>query len=249
MQTLMGQTDLIATAMSQLGAAKASKGLAYTAFISGLKDRGDRPRSFKLNSKKQDPKLNQRWSKTQVSAGVWFWRRSASVEWERKVVNIVNAGVEMDVSFGQVLTLPGGPYGLSTPMDPNLTGCTPWYNSEALNAARTQNDNRLWKHGAPTWEQTFGPKGNLQAATTALVVVDGIESTLTTTHEITKSDHETFKQEANGGFWPFYGNSSSGFTNNADFNDRGNFTITSKAKLGNPKVLGVVVTSIEKAFR
>jgi hypothetical protein len=251
MQALMGQTDIVANAINAYNAAKKG-GLAYTASAINLKNalNGGVPKSFNLDSKTQKSTLDGKWAKADVSANYWFVSVDASSSWDHTVTDMAANGVKMQVSFKKLATLVGGPYSLFTPMSPDLTNYLPWYNSKTLQTARAQNDNNLWKHSAPTWEQTFGPDGNMQQATTALIVVDGVTSTLTTTAKVAKSDQQKFQAAASLGVWPwFQANGSGGWDNQVKFNDDGSFSITSgNPKEGNPVVLGFLVTGIQNAF-
>jgi hypothetical protein len=251
MQGLMGQTDIVANAINAYNAAK-GVGLAYTASATNLTNalNGGVPKSFNLDSKTQKSTLDGKWAKADVSASYWFVSVDASSSWDHTVTDMAANGVKMEVSFKRLATLVGGPYSLSTPMSPDLTKYLAWYNSKALQTARAQNDNKLWKHSAPTWDQTFGPDGNMQQATTALIVVDGVTSTLTTTAKVAKSDQQNFQAAASLGVWPwFHADGSGGWENVAKFNDDGSFSITSgNPKEGNPVVLGCLVTDIQNAF-
>ncbi|MDN5870231.1 MAG: hypothetical protein L0H73_05865 [Nitrococcus sp.] len=252
MQTLLGQTDIIANAMNAYNAARAAGGLAYTASATNLTNslQSGTPKSFTLESKTQSSKLDHKWAKAKVSAEYWFVSGSASSAWDRTITDMASKGIKMEVSFKKLATLVGGPYALSTQMSPELAKYVPWYNAKALQTARAQNDNNLWKHSAPTWEQTFGPDGNMQQATTALIVVDGVMSTLTSTASVAKSDQENFQAAARLGVWPwFQANASGGWQNVVKFNDDGTFSVTSgNPKEGNPVVLGALVTNIQNAF-
>ena len=251
MRSQLSQIDLIGTAMGMLNAAKAG-GMAYTASSEGMIDslNKGRPDSFTMNSATQDSTLNKKWAKAEMSGHYWFVSVGASSEWDKTVQDIAKSGVKAEVSFKKVATLLGGPYGLATPMSPDLTKFKPWFNGKALSTARAQNDNKLWKHSAPTWDSTFGPAGDMQRATTALIVVDGMQTKITSTASVAKSDQENFKAAAKVGVWPwFQAEGSGGWSNTTTFNDDGSFTITSgNPKEGNALVLGTLVTDIGAAF-
>lgn len=252
MQALMGQTDIVKNAIDAYNAAKAGAGFAYTASITALTNAlaSGVPKSFTLDSKTASGKLNSKWAQADMSAAYWFVSVSASSQWDHTITDMASNGVKTTVSIKKLVTLPGGPYSLATPMSPDLSKYLPWYNSKALQTARAQNDNLLWKHSAPTWDQTFGPNGNMQQATTALIVVDGVQSKTTTTASVAKSDQENFAAQAKLGVWPwFQAEGGGGWKNDVEFNDDGSFTVTSgNPMLGNPVVLGVLVTPIESAF-
>jgi hypothetical protein len=104
----------------------------------------------------------------------------------------------------------------------------------------------VWKSGdAISWESTFGPSGNLQRYTSALVIVDGITMTMTSQAGLSTAEQATFKQALAGGIFPFFeAEENSGWTNNATFDDQGNITVTCSSLAGNPQVLGVLVSQI-----
>lgn len=251
MQTLMSQVDIVSVAMGMYNSAKKSGTFAYTASVTDMNNAltGGQPKSFSLDSKTQSSTLNGKWAQAQMSAHYWFVSVSASSKFANVVTDMAAKGIKMDISFSKLATLPGGPYSLTTKMSPDLSNYVSWYNSETFQTARKQNDNLLWKHSAPTWDQTFGPNGNMQQATTALVFVDGVTTTLTTTASVAKSDQTDFSAAAAVGVWPwFQGSGAGGWENKTKFNDDGSFTITSGAPLGNPVLLGALVTDIANAF-
>jgi hypothetical protein len=108
----------------------------------------------------------------------------------------------------------------------------------------------VWKRTAPTWEGTFGSNGNLKNLTVALIVVDGITTTTTTTASVSKTDQESFKAAAQAGYWPFFqASGQGGWTTEVTFNDKGEVTVTSSSKTGNPNVIGVLVSPFKDAFK
>jgi hypothetical protein len=250
MQALMMQTDIIRTALNQLTAAQPK--LAYTASINDATNAltAGKPVNFQLIKKTTSEKINGKWAKGSTSGQYWFVSASANSEWDHTISDIAKSDLNTTVKIKKITTLVGGPYSLLTPQNPDLTDYTPWFNSVALNTARTQNDNKLWKHSAPTWESIFGPDGSLQRVATAIVLADGIEIVTTSKASIAKSDQEKFKAAAKFGVFPwFQAEGSGGWSNDVKFNDDGTFTITSgNPKEGNPFILGVIVKNIADAF-
>ncbi len=152
----------------------------------------------------------------------------------------------IDASFDNLVTFPAAP--LSSPStDPILSQYTPWYNSEALNIAYKNNDNRTWKHGTPTWQGTFGPAGDMLRVCGAIVIIDGIKISATSSATFSSDEQQHFEAAASGGFFPFFeAEASHGWSTHTTFNDAGNATMTTESPKGNPQVLGVIVTPISE---
>lgn len=227
-------------------ARKAEKGYAYNVTIEQLQnDLNQSPaRSFSLNSKTAKSTVDHTWAKASLAAAYDFFSFGGSSSYDRLTTTLTTAGLQIDAKFDHAVTVPGGPLAkVST--DPILQRYIPWYDSAAFSRAYATKDNTVWKVGKPDWESTFGPKGNMQRVATALVVVDGINVTITSTATYSKSDQKTITAAAKGGFWPFFSASvSGGNTTAVSFSDSGSMTVKITSPAGNPQLIGVLVTPV-----
>ncbi len=250
MRTALTQTDLVTTAQILVNAA--GKKYAYTANQNGLKeaiDGGKANKSVAFNSKTQTTDLRDAWAKASASGHYSFVSASASTEWDQFISKVASSGFDINVTFAKVATLLGNPYGLDSPFSTDLQDFKPWYNSSALNMAYKNNNNKVWQHVSPTWEETFGPKGSLRRRTTALIVVDGATSEVTSSASMASNDRQKFSAQAKLGVWPwFQASGSGGWENQVTKNDDSGFTVKSTTKEGNPSVLGFLVSDLASLF-
>ena len=206
------------------------------------------PQKFAMNSQTASADLTHTWAKVDAGGVFDFFWGGGSSSYEKWTSDVTSSGLDINVEFAKLVQFPAGP--LAKPSsDPILSQYAPWYNSEALSIAYHNNNNVVWQHGAPTWSGSFGPQGNVQRLASALVIVDGITITASSTASIAKAEQQQFKTAIEGGFWPFFeASGSGGWTSSTSFNDDGSFSVTSKCVQGNPQILGVIVTPIGSVF-
>lgn len=249
--TLMGQRDIITVAIDQWNSSNSlNNGYAYTAGPTELTDALNKGKSktVELDTKTASNDTSHSWAKGNVSGGYRFFSADAGGNWDKFTQDIEKNGIKLTVTFNKVCTLEAGPYGISS-ISTDLADYKPWWNSEALKVAKDNNNNKVWKYTAPTWENTFGPEGNLHWLTTALIVVDGVNITMTSAASITKDERQKVDTSIKAGYWPFFqAKAEGGWSHNTEFNDDGTFTVTSSSKEGNPTVIGVLVSPIEKVL-
>lgn len=247
--TTMKQVNIITVAMDQL--VEANGQFAYTAGANSLQEKIDegQAKSVTLDSNTTSKDTSHSWGKSSRGGLFSFFVGGSSGSWDVYFQDTTKISIKLDVKFKKVANLGGRPYTIPRPGDADLIDYTPWWNSAALKTAKDNNNNKVWKHGAPTWEQTFGPEGNLRYLTAALIVVDGIESTMTSKVSIAKNEQESFRKSMNRGFWPFYvKHGEGGFDHKVSFTDEGYFQVKSSSPEGNPNVIGVLVDPIDKTL-
>jgi hypothetical protein len=249
---ILSQVDFISAAAVKWQAASKQGVFAYTATQQGLKNAidGGQSKTVNLDSSTESTDTSHSWASGQVSGGYGFFSASVSASWDKFSQDIQKSGVKLNIKFEKVATLSGGPLLTVNQLDTDLSKYLPWYDSKAIQTAYTENNNTVWKRTAPTWEGTFGSNGNLKNLTVALIVVDGITTTTTTTASVSKTDQESFKAAAQAGYWPFFqASGQGGWTTEVTFNDKGEVTVTSSSKTGNPNVIGVLVSPFKDAFK
>lgn len=209
---------------------------------------GTTSKSIQMNSASESTDISHTWSEGAMEGLFDIFFAGGEASYSNFSQAVATSKLNIDATFSNLAIIKAGP--LSQPsQDSILNQYTPWYNSSALNTAYQENNNRVWKHGAPTWADTFGPTGNLQRLTSALVVVDGINITTTSSASIATADQKNFEAAASGGFFPFFeAEAAHGWNTKTSYNDQGQATITSSSPTGNPQVLGVIVTPIAQAL-
>lgn len=248
---LLSQVDFISAACVKWQAASQKKIFAYSATAQGLKNAIDcgQAKTVDFNSKTQSSDTSSSWASGKVSGGYGFFRASTSASWDKFSQDIQQQGVQLQVKYDKVATLTGSPLTNPNTLDVDLSKYLPWYDFKVIQTAYAHNNNNVWQRTAPTWEDMFGTDGSLKNLTIALIVVDGITATITTTASVSQSDRESFRAAASAGYWPFFkAQGEGGWSTDVSFNDNGSISITSSSEAGNPNVLGVLVSPFEKIF-
>jgi len=145
-----------------------------------------------------------------------------------------SARVTATINFTHAITFVASPPGA-----PNG-----WYSSAALGMAeKASSGGAPWTPNAnPSWASTFGPGGNMRYFTSALIVVDGIQATITSYASYSAQQQTAITNSSSAGFWPFYWSSgSSSFQQQVSFNASSQMTYTQTSPTGNPVVLGALV--------
>ena len=219
---------------------------AYNATIDQLKSQlqSAPPKSFQMNSFNESSDISNTWAKAEAAGIFDIFGAGGDTSYSQMTVAIATAGVTIDASFQRLLSFPAAPLS-KTSSDPILSQYEPWYSSAALNLAYQNNNNVVWAHTPPTWQDTFGPKGNMLRTTSSLVIVDGINITMKSNVGFSSAEQQQFKAAAEAGLWPFFEVSASGgWSQDISFDTSGNITIKSSCPTGNPYILGAIVTPI-----
>jgi hypothetical protein len=219
---------------------------AYNATIAMLQNAlsAASSKSVHMDSGSESSDTSRSWAKGNIGGSFDFFSASGSADYSNVATKLATSKLVIDASFERFVTFPLGPLS-STSSDPILSGYKPWYSSAALNLAYQHNDNTVWNHNPPTWNDTFGPSGNMLRAISALFVVDGITITTTSDALLTTTEQQQFKTAAKAGFWPFFkASASGGWSNDQKFSDQGALTSTSSSPIGNPVIFGATVTPI-----
>jgi len=200
--------------------------------------------SVSLNSSSASSDISHTWAKAEIGGWYDIFGGAAEASYDQLTMSLISSGLTIEASFQHLVTFAAGP--LARPSsDPILSQYQPWYSSAALNLAYQNNNNIVWKHTPPTWENTFGPNGNMLRTASAVVVVDGVDITMTSNANFDASSQTTFKAAAEAGIFPFFeASASGGWTHDVSFDSHGAVTVKSSSPTGNPNILGVIVTPI-----
>lgn len=81
----------------------------------------------------------------------------------------------------------------------------PWFSWAALRYAYQNPGNTVWPVDMkPTWEQTFGPSGNLRRLVSSIVLVDGVDVVLVSDADLTSGERSALQQAAAAGVTPLF---------------------------------------------
>lgn len=203
---------------------------------------------FTMDSATQSSDLSNSWtSSTSSDGGTYFYTVDSSSEATDFTQTFASGGVTVETSYEHVLTVPVQALATGTVLDSQTT-YLPWFYPAALAAAYQDQGSDLWSDTAQ-WARFFGPDGSLQYVATALVVVDGVTQTVTSqaTYDTAEQTYAHSQSSSNYGCWPFYVSRSSSSTTQTSttFDDAGQMTVTTTSPVGNPLVIGVLVSPIK----
>jgi hypothetical protein len=186
--------------------------------------------AFSFDSATQSADTSRSWARGAVG-GFWdFFTAEGSGDWDKTQTKAASSHLAVAASFDHVLTQPAAPGN--------------WYSSAALTAAYGSRDNTMWRPGTPNWNTTFGLTGTMQRFVTQLVVVDGIDITMTSQGDYDSGEQEEIRARAGAGFFPvFSAEAPGGYSADITFDTSGTMTVTASSPAGNPVVLGATVAS------
>ncbi|RKG92473.1 hypothetical protein D7V97_40890 [Corallococcus sp. CA053C] len=216
----------------------ANNGPIFSKTIQNLKDELTQApqRTLSFDSSTASSDVSHTWASGSISGAYDFFRAGAGGDFDQLNTKASSSKVTVQASFGRVLSFAAAPGG--------------WYSSAALSLGYRTPDNTVWTPGQqPDWESTFGGNGNLKRLSTELVVVDGIDATITSSATFSSSEQQTITGSASAGFWPFFSASASGGQQTSvSFDSSGAMTLRISVPKGNPQVLGVNVLPIQQAL-
>ena len=200
--------------------------------------------SVSLDSATQSSDVSHTWASGSVEGFYDVFFGEAGSSYDASTSLVTNAGIEMTISFTHVATLPVAPLSQGSQVAGPTTYLA-WYVSAALQNAYNNNNYNTWQSGSPNWQSFFGDSGSMLRALAALIVVDGIKISLTTTNGISKADQQQVQASFEAGFFPFFGISGQGgWSNSFAYDDQGRIAATSSCPTGSPQILGVLVVGI-----
>ena len=203
--------------------------------------------TFSMDSATASTDLTNSWTSSSSSdGGSYFYTSSSSSEATDFTQKFSSAQVTVSTAYQHVITVPVQALSSGSVTDGG-TVYSPWFYPAALTAAFQDDTASTWSD--PTkWSEFFGPDGALQYVATALIVVDGITQTVVSTASYTADEQTYAHSESHEGYgcWPYYvsNDSSSTTTTNTTFNDQGQMTVQTISPVGNPVVIGVLVSAV-----
>jgi len=184
------------------------------------------------------------WTESHSASFHGFFKADGDSLYSGTAQKLVQSKLTAKATFQRLVNFAAGPLAVAS-KDQTLKKYTPWYNSAALNIGYQSKNNLVWKLGQPDWESTFGPKGNMQRVCSALIVVDGVEVTVTSDAIFSPEEQVEVKSRATAGFFPFFNENEPGsLLNTVSFDATGKGTMSSRSPLGNPTIIGVMVYPI-----
>ncbi|WP_380282403.1 hypothetical protein [Kitasatospora purpeofusca] len=205
----------------------------FSSTIENLKDgiRRAQGAAVSFDSATADIDVRKTWASGEFGV-FYFVFGGGGGSWSKISETFASSRVTVECTFDHVMTLQGSPGN--------------WYNSAALSRAYSTEDNTVWKPGKPSWNSTFGPKGDMQRFCTALIVADGIKCTVTSDASYSQKDQERFKSDGDIGIWPFFfGNVEGGSSTETTFTSEGHLKAVSTSPGGNPLIIGCNVTQVK----
>ena len=198
-------------------------------------------KAYSMNSSTESSNTTNTWAKGSVGGAFDWFSGSASASYDKMTTQIATAGVEIAVKYAHIATITAGPLSHKY-TEKGLENAIPWFYSSAYSLAYKHK--QAWAGDAEvTWDDEFGVAGLMLREATSMIVVDGIDITITSKVGFSKDEQESYQAAAKVGVWPFFSaEGSGGSTDKTTFDDNGNMTITSTSPEKNPAVIGMIVT-------
>ena len=246
--TYLKQKDVVSTAVDMLYAA--NNQYAYNITIDDVKYAISKAvtKTITMDSRNSSSDISKSWAKGSASSRYGFFSASASASWSKYTSIFIEKGFSMNATFKHVATISSSPYATKTSASA-FSKFNPWFYSPALKAAKSDPSNLTWQQGNPSWDSTFGPNGNLLRLNSGLIVVDGVQTTITLDVDYSSIDQQELSASLKGGYWPFFSaEGSGGWSHQVSKSDNGKLVITSNQPEGNYTILGALVSPIDTVF-
>jgi hypothetical protein len=239
--------DPVAVAQERWEQSRADGVHAYDKTVEDLLVELERPgggATVEFSSAKEASDVSHAWAHGRVGGLLDFFTGEASAKWERITTAIAQAGVEIEARFEHVLTFTAHPLEQPQQSIPHR----PWYDGGALGFAYQHREAEMWQERL-TWEEAFGPEGELAYALGGLVIVNGLSATLRSAATFGAEMREEISAAAKAGCFPFFeADAQGGWRHLPSFGQEGRLTVTSSVPPGNPVVLGAIVAPIGQSL-
>lgn len=203
----------------------------YATMMKQLKKAPSRTFDITLSASSAD--IKNTWTGGSQSAVFGLWRNSSSTSTISK--KFASSKVHLKASFKNLLPFK------STPGD--------WYTSSAFGIAYSNKGTPPWKkkeESFKTWDDTFGPDGNMLRYTTQLLIANQMTLNYTTEASFSTSEQVEIKKSSSAGLWPFY-NQSNGSTSytEVDFGTAGEMNVTVTTEKNVATIVGCVIEPVD----
>jgi len=193
--------------------------------------------TINFNSATSSSDVSHTWAEGGLGGLFDFFEGEGGAEYEAINQKASAANVLITGTISKMVSVPIGPGAWFTPGVFN-------------NAYQNKDNNYVWDPASQTtWETCFGSNGSMQRVIGSLVVIDGVDITITSQASYSSSDYTSIKTEAEVGFWPFFfAEEDSTVTHTVTLNNDASLSVRIQSNIGNPKILGVNVLSAATAF-
>lgn len=204
--------------------------------------------SLSFNSHDQSSALDNSWATSSYSnGGTYFYTKSGGSDATDFTQTFASADFAMTASYQHLATIPVIALSGET-VTADGTSYLPWYYGAALAYAYNNPGAPVWTDPAQ-WDALFGPNGSMQYVITNLVVVNGLDTTVTQSQTYSKAEQTYSDNWSSEGYgcWPYYVSNSSdnkSTTSTVTVNDS-SLNIHVQSALGHPVVIGVTVSSMK----
>lgn len=184
---------------------------------------------FNFNSSTANSDVSSSWTGGGNSGFFGLWGGSSSSSSLSEM--FASSKVTVKSTIGRVLTFSSSPGN--------------WYNSGAMSLAFSNQSGTPWSSSsAINWDNTFGPKGNMQRFAANIIVVADMQINVVSDASYSTLEQTEINNNSHSGMWPFYssGGGSSSSTK-ATFNQNGHMEVSIQTDPTTPTVIGVNVLS------
>lgn len=213
-------------------------------------------KAVSMNSSTTSSDTSDSWASSSSSTGgSYFYSTSSSSESSDFTQKFASSGVTVATSYAHVMTVPVAPLSSGVIIDTTINDPSnptghfgPWFYPGALTQAYQNDTADVWSNPA-LWDTFFSDTGSLQYLVTGLIVVDGINQTVTSDATFTNAEQTYAHSEESSGYgcWPYYVSSSSSSTTQThhSFDDEGHMMVTTTSPVGTLVIVGVLVSSVK----
>ncbi|WP_179381363.1 hypothetical protein [Jannaschia marina] len=197
-----------------------------------------------LDASTQSSNTSHTWAAGAVEGFYDIFFGGGEASYDKVSSEVIASSLNFDIEFKHVSTIPVTPLSQGQVIAGPDT-FNPWYVPNALTTAYSNNNGNTWQSGTPDWTTYFGPQGSLPRAVDALLLVDGITITISSSKSIATSDHTDVQSAFEAGFFPFFGVAGEGgWTLDKVFDDQGRLAVSASCDVGHPQILGILQSAI-----
>ena len=202
-------------------------------------------KTVSLDSASESSDVSHTWAKAAAEGLIEEFFIGGEGSYDHTATTLITAGVDIKITFDHIATIPARQLSQgSITAGPDTFPA--WYVPAALSDGYNSNNNEVWQDGSPNWTSFFGPSGAFQRTTQAVVVVDGISITMTSSASFEHDEQTKVEAAFSAGFFPFFGVEGEGGWTKATTNfDQGQVSVSQSSPVGNPQIIGILQIPIE----